>query len=153
VSIAGRAVDGPVRSAPVAGRWLQVTPSCRVAVDDLDWRVSRSGGPGGQHANTSDTRVEVSLDIRRARSLRPEERARLHARFGPVVRAVSADSRSQARNRELALGRLRARLAEGLRVPRARRATRPSAAARAARLDAKRRRGEVKRDRARPGED
>jgi ribosome-associated protein len=135
------------------GRWLQATRECRVALDDLDWRVSRSGGPGGQHANTTDTRVEVRLDIGRARSLRPDQRARLHARFGPVVRAVAADSRSQARNRALALERLRGRLADGLRVERARRPTRPGAAARAARLDEKRRRGEVKRGRARPTED
>ena len=71
-------------------RWLRVTPSCRVALDDLDWRMSRSGGPGGQHANTSDTRVEVRLDVTSARSLGPRQKARLHARYGPVVRAVAA---------------------------------------------------------------
>ena len=134
-------------------RWLRVTPSCRVALGDLEWRMTRSGGPGGQHANTSDTRVEVRLDVTSARSLGPRQKARLHARYGPVVRAVASDSRSQARNRELALERLRARLAEGLRLERTRRPTRPSGRARAARVEDKRRRGEIKRRRARPADD
>lgn len=130
-----------------------MSPHCRIAIDELDWRTSRSGGPGGQHANTADTRVEVSLALDRARSLGRVERERLRARLGPVVRAVAADTRSQARNRELALQRLRGKLAEGLRVERSRRPTRPTRSARTARLDDKRRRADVKRGRARPGAD
>ena len=84
-------------------RWLRITPSARIGLDELEWRVSRSGGPGGQHANTSDTRVEVSFDIAGSPSLGPRQRARLLDRLGPVVRAVAADTRSQARNREVAL--------------------------------------------------
>ncbi len=116
-------------------------------------RASRSGGPGGQHANTSDTAVEVSFDVAASRSLGPRQRARLLARLGPVVRARAADTRSQARNRELALERLAARLAAALRTTRPRRATTPPAGARHRRLDAKRRRGDVKRGRARPAPD
>ena len=134
-------------------RWLRVSPSCRIDQDEVVVRVTRSGGPGGQHANTSDTAVEVSFDVAASRSLDAAQRSRLLARLGPVVRARAADTRSQARNRELALDRLAARLASGLRYPRPRRATAPSRAARRARVEAKRRRGEVKRGRARPGRD
>jgi ribosome-associated protein len=131
-------------------RWLRVTPSCRIDRRELVWRVSRSGGPGGQHANTSDTRVEVTFDVEASRSLGPRQRARLLDRLGPVVRSSAADSRSQARNRELALERLRARLARGLAVDRPRRPTRPSRAARERRAEAKRRRSDQKRQRRRP---
>ena len=134
-------------------RWLRVTPSCRIDRDELEWRVSRSGGPGGQHANTSDTRVEVRLDVATSPSLGPRQRARLLERLGPVVRATAADSRSQARNRELALDRLRARLATGLKVDAPRRPTKPTRAARHKRVEQKRRRGDVKRKRGRPGWD
>jgi ribosome-associated protein len=134
-------------------RWLRVSPSCRIALSEVVVRASRSGGPGGQHANTSDTAVEVSFDVEASRSLGPRQRARLLARTGPVIRARAADTRSQARNRELALERLAARIAGALRTTRPRRATRPPPAARHRRLDAKRRRGDVKRGRARPGPD
>jgi ribosome-associated protein len=137
-----------MRTGP--NRNLVVTPSCRIPLDELRWHVSRSGGPGGQHANTSDTRVEVVFDVEGSPSLGPRQRARLLARCGPVVRATASDARSQARNRELALERLRRRLAAGLAVPRVRRATKPTAAARRSRLDAKRRRSNVKRARQRP---
>jgi ribosome-associated protein len=132
---------------------LVVTRSCRIPADELEWRFSASGGPGGQHANTANTRVEVRFDVARSPSLGPRQRARLLERLGPVVRVVATDERSQARNRQLALERLRARLAEGLRVERPRRPTAPSAAARRARLDSKRRRSETKRLRARPAGD
>jgi ribosome-associated protein len=133
-------------------RWLRVTGTCAIPVDELDWRFSGPGGPGGQHANTSNTRVEVRFDVASSPSLKPPERARLLERIGPVVRVVAADTRSQARNRELALSRLRERLAAALRTPRARRPTAPSAAGRRRRLDAKRRRGDLKRQRRmRPG--
>jgi len=129
---------------------LRVTPTCRIPRRELRWRVTRSGGPGGQHANTSDTRVEVSFDVAGSPSLGPRQRARLLERLGPVVRAVAADARSQARNRELATERLRRRIADGLRVDAPRRPTRPSRAARRARLEAKRHRSEIKRGRGRP---
>jgi ribosome-associated protein len=118
-----------------------------VALDELEWRFGPSGGPGGQHANTSNTRAEVHFDIAASPSLGPRQRARLLERLGPVVRVVAGDARSQARNRELALERLRSRLAEGLRIERRRVATRPTGAARQARLEGKRRRGELKRRR------
>jgi ribosome-associated protein len=137
----------------MAARWLRVSPSCRIDRSELVVRASRSGGPGGQHANTSDTAVEVTFDVEGSRSLGPRQRARLLQRLGPVVRARAADSRSQARNRELAEGRLAARLAAGLRTPRPRRATTPTPAARRRRLDTKRRRSDVKRGRSRPRPD
>jgi ribosome-associated protein len=133
--------------------WLQVTRTCRVPIAELEWRVSRSGGPGGQHANTSDTRVEVVFRIDESDALGPRQRARLLDRLGPVVSAVAADTRSQARNRTLALERLRSKLAAGLHVTPPRRATRPSAAAAAERVEQKRRRGDVKRTRRPPGVD
>ncbi|HEY7106546.1 MAG TPA: alternative ribosome rescue aminoacyl-tRNA hydrolase ArfB [Acidimicrobiia bacterium] len=132
---------------------LRVTSSCAIPLDELDWRVSRSGGPGGQHANTSDTRVEVRFSVAESPSLGPRQRARLLGRLGPVVRATASDTRSQARNRELALERLRSRLADGLRVERRRHATKPTKAASEARLQAKRRQAARKRDRRRPTTD
>jgi ribosome-associated protein len=136
----------------VEGR-LRVTSSCVIPLDELEWQTSRSGGPGGQHANTSDTRVEVRFDVAGSPTLGPRQRARLLEKLGPVVRATASDSRSQARNREIALERLRTRLAEGLRVERPRRATKPTKAARVRRLDAKRRQSNRKRDRRPPRPD
>lgn len=133
-------------------RWLRVTGTCAIPLDELEWRFSGPGGPGGQHANTSNTRVEVRFDVAGSPSLTESQRARLEERLGSVVRVVAADTRSQARNRELALSRLRERLADGLRTRRARRATAPTAAGRRRRLDAKRRRSDLKRQRRmRPG--
>jgi ribosome-associated protein len=133
-------------------RWLRVTGTCAIPLDEVEWRFSGPGGPGGQHANTSNTRVEVRFDVEGSPSLTPSQRARLLDRFGPAVRVVAADTRSQARNRELALSRLRERLADALRTPRARRATAPTGAARRRRIEAKRRRGDLKRQRRmRPG--
>jgi ribosome-associated protein len=132
---------------------LRVTPSCRIPLSELTVRASRSGGPGGQHANTSDTRVDVSFDIEASQALGPRQRARIRERLGPVVRATASDARSQARNRELALERLRRRLAAALVVERPRRPTAPSRTAKRTRLDAKRRRSDVKRLRSRPPAD
>jgi len=129
-----------------------VTRSCAIPLDELEWRFSTPGGPGGQHANTSHTRAEVRFDVARSGSLGPRQRARLLARLGPVVVAASGERRSQARNRELALERLRSRIADALRVERPRVATRPSAAARRSRVEDKRRRSEVKRTRRRPSD-
>ena len=132
---------------------LRVTPTLSIRVDELEWRFARSGGPGGQHANTSDTRAEVRFDIAASPSLGPRQRARLLERLGPVVTAAASDSRSQARNRELALERLRSKLAAGLRIERPRRVTRPGPAARERRLDEKRRRSARKRERRPPNEE
>jgi len=129
---------------------LRVTRSCEIPLDELEWRFTGSGGPGGQHANTANTRVELRFDVAASPSLGPRQRSRLLERVGPVVRVVAADERSQSRNRALALERLAARLAEGLRVETPRVATRPSRAKKQARLDDKRRRAEVKRSRTRP---
>jgi ribosome-associated protein len=129
---------------------LRVTRGCTIPLDELEWRFSSSGGPGGQHANTANTRAEVRFDVAASPSLGPRQRARLLERLGPVVRVVASDERSQARNRDLALERLRSRLAEALRVARQRRPTAPTRSAREARLKTKRRRADVKRQRARP---
>jgi ribosome-associated protein len=126
---------------------LRVSPTCVVRMDELDWRFSASGGPGGQHVNTSNTRAEVRLDIANSPSFGPRQRARLLDRLGPEVRVVASDERSQLRNRELALERLRARLAEALRIETPRRATKPTKAAKQRRLEEKRHRSETKRRR------
>lgn len=139
----------PDRGEP--GGRLRITPTCVIGLDELEWRTTGSGGPGGQHANTSDTRVEVRFPVATSPSLGPRQRARLLEKLGPTARATASDSRSQARNRELALGRLRARLAEALKVEKPRRATRPSRSAKQARLDSKRRQARRKQDRRRPG--
>jgi ribosome-associated protein len=129
---------------------LRVSPSLVLPLSELTWHFSRSGGPGGQHANTSDTRVEVRFDIAASASLGPRQRARLLERFGPEVRAAAGDERSQARNRELALRRLADRLADGLRVEAPRRPTKPTRASVQRRLDAKRRRSSRKSQRRSP---
>ena len=127
---------------------LRVTPSLRIPLSELDWQFSASGGPGGQHANTSNTRVELRFDVAASPSLGPRQRARLLDQLGPVVRVVASGERSQARNRELALDRLRRRLSDALRVPEQRRPTTPTLGSRERRLSAKRRRGQAKRNRA-----
>jgi ribosome-associated protein len=132
---------------------LRITPTCVIRLDELEWRTTGSGGPGGQHANTSDTRVEVRFSIATSPSLGPRQRARLLERLGPVARATASDHRSQARNRELALERLRSRLAIALKVDAPRRTTKPSRSAKEARLDAKRRQAQRKRGRQRPQPD
>ena len=126
---------------------FRVTRTCTIPLDELEWRFMASGGPGGQHANRSNTKVEVVFDVEGSPSLGPIQRARLLERLGPVVRVVADDERSQLRNRELALERLRSKLAAALVVPKHRRPTKPSKAANQRRLDAKRRRSDVKRRR------
>jgi ribosome-associated protein len=132
---------------------LRVDATCVIRLDELEWRTTGSGGPGGQHANTSDTRVEVRFPVETSTSLAPRQRALLLERIGPVARASASDSRSQARNRDLALERLRSRLEEALRVDPPRRSTKPSKSAKKARLDAKRRQATRKQDRRRPTKD
>ncbi len=132
---------------------LRVTRTCIIPLDELEWRFSASGGPGGQHANTSNTRVEVRFDVAASPSLGPRQRARLLEKVGPEVRVVASDERSQARNRQAALERLRGRLGEALRQERERRPTTATLASRRQRLEAKRRRGHVKRLRSAPPAD
>ncbi|MEA2828782.1 MAG: ribosome-associated protein [Actinomycetota bacterium] len=129
---------------------LVVSRSCRIPLDELVWRFSSSGGPGGQHANTSNTRAEVRFDVANSASLGPRQRARLLEKLGPVVRVVADDERSQLRNRQLALERLADRLREALKVERPRVATRPSLGAKNRRLESKRRTSERKRLRGKP---
>src|SRR5258706_13347718 len=114
---------------PVAGLdddVLVVSRSCTIPLSELQWRFSRSGGPGGQHANTSDTRAEVIFDVAGSPSLGEGQRQRLLDRLGPEVRVIAGDERSQARNRVIALDRLRQRLAAGLGGGRPRRPARPT---------------------------
>ena len=119
--------------------------SCAIPMGELRWRFSRSGGPGGQHANTADTRVELLFDVAGSPSLGPRQRQRLLEKLGPEVRVVASDERSQTRNRALALDRLRDRLADALKVETPRRPTRPTKASKVRRVDAKRKRSETKR--------
>ena len=128
---------------------LRIDEGLAIPLSEIELRTSRSSGPGGQHANVTASRVEAVFDLERSRVLDEERRARLRARLGPVVTAVAQDARSQSRNRELALRRLSDKLAAALFVPRRSRATKPTAASRARRLDAKRRAGERKRGRGR----
>ena len=126
---------------------LTVAPGVVVPLHELTWRFSPSGGPGGQHVNTSNTRAEVSFDIATSPSLPGWARTRLTERLGPVVTVGASDRRSQVRNRELALARMAARLAAALEVAPARRPTRPTLASKKRRVEAKRRRGNLKRER------
>jgi len=132
---------------------LRVSRTCVIPLDELAWRFTGPGGPGGQHANTSNTRVEVRFDVAGSPSLGPRQRARLLDRLGPVVRVTASERRSQFRNRELALERLRARLADALRVQAPRRPSAPTRGSKVRRVEEKRRRGDVKRTRRRPGPD
>jgi ribosome-associated protein len=129
---------------------LEVTRDVTIPLGEVTVRTSRSSGPGGQHANVTASRVEAVFDVTASRALNEEQRARLMARCGPRITAVAQEARSQARNRELALERLRQRIARGLHVHRPRRATKPGRGARERRLQTKRRRGETKRGRRRP---
>jgi ribosome-associated protein len=129
---------------------LTVIPDLSIPLSEIELRASRSSGPGGQHANVTASRIEASFDVAGSRSLTPQQRERLLRRVGPRVTAVAQDARGQARNRELALERLRRKLAEGLRTPRRRKPTKPTRASRERRLQAKRRVADRKRARARP---
>jgi ribosome-associated protein len=124
---------------------IRVTRSVTLPVDEIELRFSRSSGPGGQHAQRSETRVEALLDVEATSALTPAQKRRVIGRAGPVLRAVAQDERSQWRNRELAVDRLVASLREALRVERPRHPTRPTAESRERRLAGKRRRAETKR--------
>ncbi len=119
-------------------------------VSEVELQVSRSSGPGGQHAQKSETRVVAVFDVEASRALTEAQKRRVVGRAGPVLRAVAQDERSRTRNRELAVERLVEQLRQALRVERKRRPTKPSAAARERRLQEKKRRGETKRLRRQP---
>ena len=131
----------------MSGESIQVTRSVSIPRSEIELRFSRSSGPGGQHAQKSDTRVEATFDVRASQGLSETQKRRVLAKAGPVLRAVAQDERSQWRNRELATERLVDSLREALRVPRRRRPTRPSKAAVERRLEQKRRRSQLKRRR------
>jgi ribosome-associated protein len=139
--------------------YLEITPTLLLPLAELEYRATRSGGPGGQHVNTSATRIEVWWDVHRSPALTDEQRARLEQRLATRLdgegrlRVVASASRSQLRNREAATERLRDLVAGALAVRKLRKRTRPTRAAKAARLEEKRRRSAVKRDRRPPPRD
>ena len=132
---------------------MPVARGAAIPLSEIELRASRSSGPGGQHANVTASRVEASFDVAASRALNEEQKRRVTARGGAVVRASAQDTRSQARNRELALERLRSRLAAALTVQRPRRATKPTKASRRRRIESKKRRSDLKRQRQRPRPD
>jgi ribosome-associated protein len=129
---------------------LHVRSGIEIPLEEIEVRAMRSSGPGGQHANVTASRIEVSFDVGASTALSERQKRRVMARCGPVIRAVAQDTRSQRRNRELALERLASRLDRALAVQRQRKATRPTRAAKERRLQQKRHRGETKRLRGRP---
>jgi ribosome-associated protein len=124
---------------------IRVTRSVSIPVSEIELRFSRSSGPGGQHAQKSETRVEAIFDVEASTALSARQKQRVVRKAGPVLRAVAQDERSQARNRELATERVAEALREALHVERRRRPTKPSAASVQRRLEQKRRRSETKR--------
>ena len=122
-----------------------MTRSVLLPLAEIELRFSRSSGPGGQHANTAETRVEAILDVEASTALTDVQKRRVVAKAGPTLRAVAQDERSQLRNRELAVERLAEQLRAALKVQRRRVATRPTKASRERRLESKRRRSETKR--------
>jgi ribosome-associated protein len=138
--------DGHLDGSADSGS-LRVTRTLSIPLAELEWRFTTSGGPGGQHANRSSTRAEVRFDVGASQVLGPRQRRRLVERFGATVTAAAGEHRSQARNRQLALQRLALRIAGGLRPERPRVPTAPSSASRERRLEAKRRRSAIKKER------
>jgi ribosome-associated protein len=129
----------------MTGESIRVTRSVSLSVDEIELRFSRSSGPGGQHAQRTESRVEAVLDVETSSALTDAQKRRVIAQAGPVLRAVAQDERSQWRNRELAVERLVEALRLALAVPRPRRPTAPTAASRERRLEQKRRRSQTKR--------
>jgi ribosome-associated protein len=136
--------------AAMDGESIQVTKTVAIPVSEIDLRFSRSSGPGGQHAQKSETRVEAVFDVEASEALSGAQKARVVSKAGPALRAVAQDERSQARNRELAVERLVETLRDALHVERHRRPTKPTTASRERRLEEKRRRSETKQLRRRP---
>jgi ribosome-associated protein len=133
------------RMAAMERESIRVTRSVSVPLSEFELRFSRSSGPGGQHAQKSETRVEALFDVEASTALSDRQKQRVLRKTGPVLRAIAQDERSQTRNRELAIERVAEALREALHVERRRVATKPSAASVRRRLEGKRRRGEVKR--------
>jgi ribosome-associated protein len=129
---------------------LPIRPGLALPLSEIELRTSRSSGPGGQHANVTASRVEASFVVAESVTLTAEQRARISSKLGPRVTASAQDTRSQHRNRELALERLAGRLAHALEVRRPRTKTRPTRASQRRRVDTKKRRGEIKKARRRP---
>jgi ribosome-associated protein len=129
---------------------LHIRGDLTLPLEEVEFRTSRSSGPGGQHANVTASRVEAIFDVSASRTLTDVQKRRIADRLGPRVTATAQDTRSQSRNRDLALSRLADRLSNALAVARPRTKTRPTRASKHRRLDAKKRRGSVKRDRRRP---
>ncbi len=127
------------------GESIRVTRSVVLPRREIELRTSRSSGPGGQHAQKSETRVEAVFDVEASEALTDTQKRRVVAKAGPVLRAIAQDERSQLRNRELATERLVVALREALRVERRRVPTKPTAASRERRIEEKKRRGETKR--------
>jgi ribosome-associated protein len=140
------------RMAAIRRESIQVTARLAIPLEEVNLRYSRSSGPGGQHAQKTETRVEAVFDVAASAVLTDAQKQRLVRRVGPVVRAVAQDERSRWRNRELALERLAEEVRAGIRVERGRRPTQPTAAARERRLEEKKRRSQVKRLRRPPAE-
>jgi len=132
---------------------LPINEQLSIPLAEIEMRASRSSGPGGQHANVTDSRIEAVFDVRASATLSDTQRTVLLAKLGPTVTAVAQDARSQARNRELALSRLAAKIATALKRQKRRRPTRPSRGAKQRRLDQKRQTGERKRQRRPPAAD
>lgn len=132
---------------------LPVRPGTAIPLREITVRASRSSGPGGQHANTTASRIEATFDVAASEALSEEQKKRIIARLGTRVVAVAQDERSQTRNRELALERLAQRLATALAPRRPRHATRPTRSSVTERLESKRRQAERKRKRRRPADD
>jgi ribosome-associated protein len=142
---------------PIRAKWfaivpdeLPVRPGLAIPLAEIELRTSRSSGPGGQHANVTASRVDAVFDVAASQVLSDTQKARIAGRLGPRVTATAQDTRSQTRNRELALERLAARLAHALEVHRPRTPTKPTKASRKRRLESKRRRADVKRARRPP---
>jgi ribosome-associated protein len=135
------------------GESIRVTRSVVLPLSEVEFRYSRSSGPGGQHAQKSETRVEAVFDVEASQALTDVQKRRVVGRAGPVLRAIAQDERSQLRNRELALDRLVEQLRGALRVQRRRVPTRPTEASRERRLEEKRRRSQTKRLRRQPPPD
>jgi ribosome-associated protein len=131
---------------------IRVAEGTVIPLEEIEFRASRSSGPGGQHANVTASRIEAVFDVDASETLSEQQRALLKRKLGDRVTAVAQDARSQARNRELALERLREKLEAGLRRPKPRRATKPSRAARERRLEQKRRQSQRKAQRRPPSD-
>jgi len=136
----------------MAAESIHVTRSVTLPVAEVEFRTSRSSGPGGQHAQKSETRVEAVFDVESSSALTETQKKRVAGKAGPVLRAIAQDERSQLRNKELAVERVIEALREALRVPRHRTPTKPTKAARERRLSEKKRRGETKKLRRPPGD-